>query len=193
MRKIVPFGTVVPSVRLPMSSSPSLLDGHVSVDHTFSAIAPLRPSTTCVATSSIFATALPLVSWPVITRRTRSAIGPLLADRGLRIRHVCCPAEPTPQRISVIRRALARRPTLPRVGRHEGNAARRFLASGWRERHRQPLDAADEVRAQLLRLGRGSDVRQPAEQLDEHRGDLAARQVGAKTEVGAAGPEGALL
>src|SRR5215467_9898956 len=99
MRKIVPFGTVVPSVRFPMSSSPSLLDGHVSVDHTFSAIAPLRPSTTCVATSSIFTTALPLASWPVITRRTRSAMGPFLADRRRRIRHVCCPCHgPCPAR-----------------------------------------------------------------------------------------------
>src|SRR4029450_12713949 len=47
------------------------------------------------------------------------------------------------------------------------------LRSGWSERHWQPLDAADEVRAQLLRLGRGLDVRQSAEQLDKHRGDLA--------------------
>src|SRR5262245_26311477 len=49
--------------------------------------------------------------------------------------------------------------------------------SGWSERHRQPLDAADEVRAQLLRLGRGLNVRQSAEQLDKHRRDLASRQM----------------
>ena len=42
-------------------------------------------------------------------------------------------------------------------------SARRTTAplrrSGRLERHRQPLDASDEVRAQLLRLGRGLDVR----------------------------------
>src|SRR6266851_8103663 len=53
------------------------------------------------------------------------------------------------------------------------------------KRHRQSLDAADEVRAELLRRRRGLDVRQPAEQLDEHRGDLSTRQVRAQAEVGA--------
>src|SRR5438552_9747648 len=69
----------------------------------------------------------------------------------------------------------------------------RVDCSGRRERHRQPLDAADEVRAELLRLRRGLDVGQPAEQLDEHRGDLSTRQVRAQAEVGAARSEGALL
>src|SRR6266852_749612 len=69
----------------------------------------------------------------------------------------------------------------------------RVNCSGRRERHRQPFDTADEVRAELLRLRRGLDVRQPAEQLDEHRGDLSTRQVRAQAEVGAARPECALL
>src|SRR5687768_10005660 len=41
--------------------------------------------------------------------------------------------------------------------------------SGGRERDPQPLDPADEVRAQLLGRSSGLDVRQPPEQLAEHR------------------------
>src|SRR5262249_5984807 len=69
----------------------------------------------------------------------------------------------------------------------------RISWSGRPERHRQPLDATDEVRAKLLRLCRSLDVRQSAEQLYERGRDFAARQVCAQAEVGAAGPEGALL
>src|SRR5262245_36855142 len=78
MRKIVPFLSVVPTLRNPSSAAPSLLVGKPSVVQTLTAVAPGRPDAACFATSSIFTIALPLASWPVITRRTCSAICRLL-------------------------------------------------------------------------------------------------------------------
>ena len=71
---MVPFGSVVPALRRPASSSPSLLAGKPSVVHTLMPVAPGRPAKACVATSSILTTALPFVLCPVITRRTWNAM-----------------------------------------------------------------------------------------------------------------------
>src|SRR5262245_8531939 len=77
MRKIVPLLSVVPTLRCPSSAAPSLLAGKPSVVQMLTAVAPGRPDPTCFATSSIFTIALPRASWPVITRRTCSAISRL--------------------------------------------------------------------------------------------------------------------
>src|SRR5262249_1836912 len=74
MRKIVPFGSVVPTLRFPASAAPSLLAGKPSVVQMLTAVAPGRPEAMCFATSSIFTIALPLASCPVITRRTCTAM-----------------------------------------------------------------------------------------------------------------------
>src|SRR5215470_10875794 len=76
IRKIVPFASVVPTLRSPASVAPSLLAGKPSVVQMLTAVAPGRPDAACLATSSIFTIALPLASWPVITRRTCSAMSP---------------------------------------------------------------------------------------------------------------------
>src|SRR5262249_4038387 len=76
MRKIVPFWRVVPTLRSPSSTAPSLLAGKPSVVQMLTAVAPGRPDAACFATSSIFTIALPLASCPVITRRTCSAMIP---------------------------------------------------------------------------------------------------------------------
>src|ERR1039458_2523108 len=51
------------------------------------------------------------------------------------------------------------------------------------------LDPVHEVRAQLVGLARGGDVRQPSEQLAVDHLDLAPREVGAEAEVWPGRPE----
>src|SRR5258706_8808730 len=74
MRKIVPFASVVVTLRSPSSAAPSLLTGKPSVVQTLTDVAPRRPDETFLHTSSILTIALPFASWPVITRRTCSAM-----------------------------------------------------------------------------------------------------------------------
>src|SRR5207247_4928068 len=99
MRKIVPFASVVPTLRCPSSPAPSLLTGKPSVIQTFTDVAPGRPDATFLHTSSILTIALPFASCPVITRRTFSAM-PASSDLADAPR----PARPPPTR----RRAAAR-------------------------------------------------------------------------------------
>src|SRR5215831_15230720 len=79
MRKIVPFASVVPTLRSPSSAEPSLLAGKPSVVQMLTAVAPGLPDAACLQTSSIFTIARPFASWPVITRLTFSAMPRLLA------------------------------------------------------------------------------------------------------------------
>src|SRR5262245_40336327 len=78
IRKTVPFGRVVPTLRWPSSAAPSLLAGNPSVVQMLQASAPGRPLTTFLATSSILTMARPVASCPVITRRTFNAMVPSL-------------------------------------------------------------------------------------------------------------------
>src|SRR6185436_3749623 len=78
MRKMVPFGTVVPALRCPASSLPSLSTGKPSVVAVSLKKEPGRPVNAFFEISSICTMALPLASWPVITRRSCSS-----AMRGL--------------------------------------------------------------------------------------------------------------
>src|SRR4029077_16991421 len=76
-RRIVPPANVVPTWRFAASSWPSLLTGNPSVVQIGATSAPGRPTFRSVTTSSILTIALPLASWPVITRRTLCAISRL--------------------------------------------------------------------------------------------------------------------
>src|SRR5215471_8003131 len=74
MRKTVPLARVVPTLRVDSSAWPLLFTGNPSVVHTTQDVAPGRPEIVFEHTSSILTIAFPLASWPVITRRTLSAI-----------------------------------------------------------------------------------------------------------------------
>src|SRR5262245_21425925 len=79
MRKTVPLARVVPTLRVDSSAWPLLFTGNPSVVHTTHEVAPGRPEIVFEHTSSILTIALPFASCPVTTRRTLSAIVPLLS------------------------------------------------------------------------------------------------------------------
>src|SRR5436305_959307 len=81
-RKTVPLFNVVPTCRCPWSASPVLFTGKDSVVQTTQAVAPGRPETRFLETSSILTTARPFASCPVTTRRTWSVIVFYLPDLG---------------------------------------------------------------------------------------------------------------
>src|SRR5262245_37283430 len=115
MRKIVPFASVVPTLRSPSSAEPSLLAGKPSVVQMLTAVAPGLPDAACLQTSSIFTIARPFASWPVITRLTFSAMPGLLAGLPPRAADDSAPsgpAEPSgsaPRATSVVPSARASR------------------------------------------------------------------------------------